>query len=108
MIRLIGDLNQRILIESEQRTPDASGGYTLTWQPVATVWASVTPLSAGEKWQSGQLGLTRAYRFTIRRRIDIDESQRLIWGSLALNIRAVTQQPNKAYTDILASLGDAV
>lgn len=104
----IADLNERIAIEAESRTPDASGGYNVSWQPVITLWAQVTPFSAHEKWQNGQLGPVSAYRITIRARSDITPAHRLIWKNATLNIRAVTVQPDRRFTDIIASSGEAV
>ena len=37
----IGELNDRIIIKREKRTTDGMGGWTVTDQTVATVWAGV-------------------------------------------------------------------
>lgn len=110
-ITLAGDMNERITLQTATSTPDASGGFAVAWNDTATLWAMVTPLSAGEKWQHGQLGAVSAYRFTIRRRADLDgtlnAAQRLVWRNAALNIRAITRNPNRQVTDIVADSGEA-
>lgn len=104
----IGSMNERITLEAEIRTPDLSGGYSVIWQPVTTLWALATPLSAREKWDAGQVTASAAYRFTVRQQEDIDTTQRLNWKGKIFNIRSVTPQPGRQFIDITAEEGTAI
>lgn len=88
-----GLLNKRVSLEARVITRDASGGTIETWQPVATVWAGIAPLSGREfvAAQSVQAGVTT--RITIRWRAGIDASMRLVHEGLIYNVRAVLPDP---------------
>ena len=61
-----GDLRHRVLIQQQVTTRDEDGVQTTSWLDVATVWASVEPLSAREFIQSGQTQAAVTARITIR------------------------------------------
>lgn len=67
---------------------DSSGARTLTWQPVAEVWAAVEPLSAKEFIQSAATQSRVVARITIRARA-IDASMRILFRGQAYNIHGV-------------------
>ncbi len=47
-----GRRSQRIAIQAPSKTPDGMGGFTSTWNTVATVWASLEPLT---KWDTERI-----------------------------------------------------
>lgn len=109
-----GALDQRIRIEGETRVPDGGGGWTISgYGEVATVWASVRPLSAREALQAGQLEAAGTYRVTIRNRRDIDPTaaMRIVWvsnGDKVLNVRQAADPGARAqYRELVAESGVA-
>ncbi len=90
-----GKLRERITIQSETTTPDGGGGYTASWTNVATVWARVTPTRGNEALEAMQMRDTQLYDITIRYRNDVLPKNRVLWGSIELNIRAVANKDER-------------
>lgn len=82
-----GKLDQRVTLQSVSSTTDAGGGRVETWATVATLWASVRPMSGRERLQADQLESPANYRVTIRRRTDLTTDKRILWKGKPLNIR---------------------
>lgn len=83
-----GDLNRKVTIQTPNYTPDGAGGRSLTgWSDVATVYAQITPVSGGEAFKLGVQNQTQFYRVSLRFREDVTPGNRLMWGTIPLNIR---------------------
>ena len=85
-----GKLRHRIAIEQPGSAQDPDTGEMVDgWAPVATVWASVEPLSAREfiAAQAGQSEITANIR--IRYRAGITAGMRLLHKGQAYNIHGV-------------------
>jgi SPP1 family predicted phage head-tail adaptor len=104
---MIGELTERIAIEQRARTTDTGGGATISWTPVAAVWAKVTARPRGEDQESeGRRALT-VFELTIRRRTDVTAAMRCIWRGKALYVRGIAEDgPHQPYVRILADDGD--
>lgn len=92
---MIGGLNERVILQGFTLISDGAGGQTKLWENLAsvpTVWAKVGGKTAGEKLEEGRTTAIGTYMFTIRERIDIDETMRIVWRSENYNIRAVHRQ----------------
>lgn len=74
-----GSLKERITIQQKTTTADGQGGRSTAWGTLATVWASVVPLTMGEKLQAAAIGSTLAYTVTVRYREDITPAMRIAW-----------------------------
>jgi SPP1 family predicted phage head-tail adaptor len=87
----INSLRHRVVIQSELASADGAGGYSLSWNFIATVWASVTPLSGREILAGQRLESRITHRIRMRYRSDITvtSSTRLSWNGRTFNIRAV-------------------
>lgn len=81
-----GRLRHRVLIQQQVTTRDDDGVQTTNWVDVATVWASVEPLSAREFIQSGQTQVAVAARITIRYRAGLQASMRILHRGQVYNI----------------------
>lgn len=81
-----GKLRHRVLIQQQVTTKDEDGVQTTTWVDVATVWASVEPLSAREFIQSGQTHSAVTARITMRYRDGLSPSMRLVHRGEIFNI----------------------
>lgn len=89
-----GDLRHRVLIQQQVTTRDEDGVQTTSWVDVATVWASVEPLSAREFIQSGQTQAAVTARITIRYRAGLLPTMRLVHRGQVFNIAGLL--PDKA------------
>ncbi len=106
---MIGALRHRVVIEQPVRTQNDSGGWTTVWTEVATVWASVEPLSGGEQLRAMQLEEKISHRVTIRHRTGITAKMRLNFGGRLFNIRSALDRKERGrWLDILADEGIAV
>ncbi|MDQ0317835.1 phage head closure protein [Amorphus orientalis] len=84
----IGALDRRIVIEAPTSTPDGAGGVTVTWTPLATVWARVETLSAAERVRAGRPDGIATHRVTIRALSGIASGQRILVDGRVLTVRA--------------------
>lgn len=65
------------------------GGGTVTWQPVATLWAEVAPVAGREAFQADGLTALSSYEVRTRYRADITPEMRFVLGDRVLDIRVV-------------------
>lgn len=85
-----GKLRHRVAIERNQETPDAdTGAMVPAWVPVATVWASVEPLSGREFVAAQAVQANVSVRIVVRYRPDITPAMRIVHGGKVHNIAAV-------------------
>ncbi len=84
-----GKLRHRVLIQQQVTTRDDDGFSHTSWVDVATVWASVEPLSAREFIQSGQTQAAITARITIRYREGLLPSMRILHRGEVFNIAGV-------------------
>lgn len=86
-----GTLKHRVVLQSPGGSRDAVGERTTTWTDVATVWASINPLTARELIAAGQLHGELSHRVRIRHAVAIsaiDASWRVLFGSRILVVAA--------------------
>lgn len=78
-----GRLRERVTIQAESVTRDASGEELLTWAEVATVWASVTPGASNERFlaSAGQRVAEVTHTVRLRFKTGLTPKMRLIWES---------------------------
>ncbi|GAA3721146.1 phage head closure protein [Oceanisphaera sediminis] len=103
-----GKLRHRITIERPGQTQDPDTGEILPdWTPVATVWASVEPLSAREfiAADAGQSKISA--KVVMRYRSGIDATMRLLHRGQAYNIHAPLPDPESGrhYLTLPVSMG---
>lgn len=72
-----GWIAHRILIEAPVMTPDGFGGAALSFQPLVSVWAAVTPLRAEALTDADRTSGRITHRLTIRWRDDIKGGMRV-------------------------------
>ena len=77
-----GRLRNRVAIQQVTNAQNTTTGeITRTWATIATVWASVEPLSVREFLQSKTDQSGVAARITIRHRAGLDASMRILHGT---------------------------
>ena len=87
-----GSLRHRIILQSPTGSRDAVGERTTTWTDVATVFASVNPLSVRELLAAGQTQSEVSHRVRLRYSsalAALDASWRILFGSRVLVIQGV-------------------
>ena len=81
-----GWLRHRVVIEAPEATPDGTGGEAVTWQPLATVWALVEPVSGTERFVAGHLTGMVTHVVTMRFRGDVTGGMRFLYRGRAYRV----------------------
>ncbi len=84
-----GWLAHRVTVESAAGTPDGAGGETVVWDTLATLWARIEPIGAGEKIVAGHLSGVVTHLVTLRWRDDIAGGMRISYRGRTFRILAV-------------------
>lgn len=95
----IGQLRERLLIETVTESVNSYGERTEVWNTLATVWASVS-YNIGPSKEADLAGKQTAVgevEFTVRSRDDFDEKARVTYRSQVYNIDAITETPDRMY-----------
>ena len=82
-------LNRRIQLQKEILTPDGAGGYSSSWQAVATVWAAKHHVRGKERLRHQQVLSQDVVEFTIRYRDDVTTSMRILYDGSFYNLLAI-------------------
>lgn len=61
-----GDLDRRVTLMRASTAANSFNELVETWSPLATVWASKTDVSDGERFRAAAVGATIDARFQIR------------------------------------------
>lgn len=104
-----GSLRHRVTLQSPTGSRDAVGERTTSWTDIATVWASVGPLTTRELMAAGQPMSEVSHRVRVRYSSTIaalDASWRVLFGSRVLVIQGVRNidERNKEF-ELLCSEG---
>ena len=89
---MIGEMRNRIALQSISGSTDAGGGQSTSFSTAATVWAKVENLSGTETPFGDQLQAKANYRFTIRYNSSITEKFRIYYNSKTFNIQHISNQ----------------
>lgn len=103
-----GRMRERVTIQQETITPDGMKGGAKSWSAIATdpeVWAAIEPTRGGERLVAMQLQDSVSHDVTIRWRADVTAKHRLLWGAVALNIRAVLPDPRRRHLTLYCEQG---
>ncbi|RYF44377.1 MAG: head-tail adaptor protein [Comamonadaceae bacterium] len=84
-----GQLDQRVTLEAPTSEPGGWGQPEVTWTPVATVWASVEPISGREYVAMLAAQSEVIARIRIRWRPGITNAMRVLHGDTVYNIKSV-------------------
>jgi SPP1 family predicted phage head-tail adaptor len=86
---VIGELRERVTLQSPLRTADGAGGANISWGEDLSVWAKVEQLGGDESVSADRLAAHARLRVTIRYRKDVTTEMRLLWRLRAYGIRAL-------------------
>lgn len=107
---MIGALDQIIRIETKTEIADGGGGRAPVWLPLAVdpePYARVELLGGDEAARGDARQARQRARFTLRARSDLKASDRIIWGGLVWDIKALGRPVARAmYQKIEAVSGE--
>lgn len=87
-----GALNRRLVLEEPVETADGAGGFSRSYEAVATLWASVEPVSAREQMVADGAGVTVTHRIVIRFSPDVTAQHRFRDGARVFRIVALRER----------------
>ncbi len=90
-----GQFNRRLTLEAPVEMPDGAGGVTRIYEAVATLWASVTPVSAREHSEAVQRGISITHRIGLRFSADITSRHRFRDGERIFRIVALRDRDGR-------------
>ena len=96
-----GALNRRLTLEAPVEAADGAGGVARTYQAIATLWATVTPVGARGGVEAAGLGANVTHRIAIRYSPDITLRHRFRDGARSFRIVALRDR-DKRFLDIEA------
>jgi SPP1 family predicted phage head-tail adaptor len=70
-------------------TPDGSGGMTVVWQSVATVWLDINQISGSKQWTNQHANPKASHVIELHYRSDVKATWRVRVGARAFNVLAV-------------------
>lgn len=95
-------LNRQLVLETNVRVDDGSGGFEETWQPVGTLWGQIKPRTG--RVREGEAGAVSVHAFVIKvRGAPQGQSnrpaagQRFRSGARVFRIEAVTEDEPKGF-----------
>lgn len=98
-----GRLRERLTIQQQSVTRDASGEQLIAWTEVATVWGQVSPGASNERFlaSAGQRVAEVTHTARIRYRSGITPKMRILWETRVLEIISVVDPDGRLRTTIL-------
>jgi SPP1 family predicted phage head-tail adaptor len=98
-----GSLDRRLIIEAPVETPDGAGGVVRAYEAVATVWASITPVTARADVEADHSGALITHRIVIRNGPELSTQHRLRNGGRVFTIAAFRDADGRGrFVDISA------
>lgn len=91
----IGDLNKRIVLQYQTKTPDGMGGFVVAWVDACTIWAGIWPISANETIQAGATTMIATHRIRIRYRTILKPYWRVKFGTRYFTINSIINPSEK-------------
>lgn len=101
----IGQLDQRVTLQSRSVATDGMGQDTITWVDVATVWAQCQALRGREFFAAAQVQQEQTVKVRIRFRDDVNQTMRLMWQGRAHDITGVVPVGRKDMLEIMCMQG---
>jgi SPP1 family predicted phage head-tail adaptor len=96
----IGQMNRRLTLEAPVAVADGTGGTTVTWQPVAKLWAEVQSRLGDKRQWAEALTSEATHLIRIRRTRQLASNMRFTEGARIFEIRSVIED-GRHWTDCL-------
>ena len=99
---MLGTLNQRATLRAQTLTPDGGGGFTGSWDVVATVWARLEPVTGADNTAADKRESRVRHRVVLRRSNAVAAGQRLEIGARIFAVRALLDEgPQSPFLTLL-------
>lgn len=85
----IGELNKRVILQRLTMTKNTYGEIMEQWDNVATVWASIKPISGREYFAAEAVNSDVTHKVIMRYRADITADMRVKYGDRYFTINSV-------------------
>ena len=85
----IGDLRNKIALQSRVDVSDGMGGFTTQWTTTANIQAKVEAVSARENFFAGKIKHRVTHKVTIRKRAGVEASMRILFRGITLQVRGI-------------------
>jgi SPP1 family predicted phage head-tail adaptor len=85
----IGGLRRRLTLETQARVADGGGGVSVTWTPVADLWAELRNPGGSETFIAEGLQGKVTHEIVIRKRMDVVPAMRFRQGTRVYIVEAV-------------------
>jgi SPP1 family predicted phage head-tail adaptor len=86
---LVHTFRKRVTIQNKSTVSDGQGGQTETWNNGSTVWASIEPLKAYERYQAMQMQVPVTHKVTMRYTDEITSASRLLYGDRVFWVKEI-------------------
>lgn len=92
---MIGNLDQRIILQSLTETAGDGGQLTQAWTTISTVWGHVISVRGQEALEAARLNAKETIRIKIRYRDDITTAWRVQWQSQNYSVQAIDRSERR-------------
>ena len=96
----IGALDRRLILQAPVETPDGAGGVTRSYDAVATLWGSVTPLAARADIAAESRGAALRVRIVMRLLDDATTRHRIVDGAHTYTVTALREIAGRRFLEI--------
>ena len=102
---LIGELDERITLQTKTESTDTSGDRTHTWADVVTLWAKVIHIKGKERFEAARLTEVADIEVFIRYRGTISkDNDRIVYDGGQYDIYSTQEVGRRRWEKILAKL----
>lgn len=96
-----GQMRERVTIQRPVDSQSPMGEATLTWEDIATVWASVYNVNARDYFAAQQAGAIVTHKIRIRFLPELNQQCRVIWRGRVMEISSYMERENRAIHELL-------
>lgn len=96
-----GRLKERILIETPKESRNTLGESYMSWQTLATVYASVNGMNSREILQAMQANVIATHKIHIRFREGINHQARITWRGRTMEVASVVERYGRTLLELL-------
>ena len=90
----VGRMKYRLILQTQNGTPDGMGGFVTSWVTVATIWGDIMPVSMRERAQGDKLISDYSHKIIVRYTDIIPPIGRFVYESRAFNIVSAVNPDN--------------
>jgi SPP1 family predicted phage head-tail adaptor len=87
-------MKYRLILQTQNGTPDGMGGFETSWVTVATIWGDIMPVSMRERTQGEKLISDYSHKIIVRYTDIIPPIGRFVYESRAFNIVSAVNPDN--------------